>query len=103
MSGQVHVSLIPTSAMPGLIANLEDDGFVTEIPDGFTAARRVLLCKRFHCEIAVETYPDPKHDGRTFAVVAYPPYSMWPWRWAHEQKLFNDLTSHMDRLETSAN
>lgn len=99
VAGHVHVSLIPTSAMPRLIAHLKEDGFATETPNDFPDARHVILCKRRHCEIALETYPDPKNAGQTFVVVAYPPYSAAPWRWAREHKLFGDLTSHLDRLE----
>ncbi len=100
MSGQIHVALIPTSAMTDLIDSVERDGFAIDVDAGAKPNHQFIHCKQFHCDITLETYLDPKDNGQTFAVVPCPPYSCLPWRWPREQKLFDDLTSHLDHLES---
>lgn len=97
--GQVHVSLISTSAVSELVENIQSDGFITEFKPCEVHGFRILKCKKRHCNIVMQTYPDPKDYQQTFAILPYPPYSYFPWRWPTEHRLFDHLTTHLDDLE----
>lgn len=100
MCGQLDVTLIPTSAIPEFFDRVECDGFLIDVDAGVKSNHQFIHCMKLRYDISVQVYSDPKDDGQTFAVVPYPPYSCRPWHWPREQKLFDELTSHLDHLES---
>lgn len=105
MCGQVHVDLMATSVLADLISTFERRGFRTEVIVSETLNESYLHCRKGCCDIVLELTANSENSGQTFAAVAYPPYSYWPWRWGHENRLFDEITSCLDvySIQSDAN
>ena len=102
--GQLHVTEIPASALPTAVIALAERGVAV---DRETEAQRapdevVYRCRRARVDVTFVAYPDTRKPDGLVIVMAYSQYSLRPWRWLDEWRLWNDVVDVFDRAILSA-
>jgi hypothetical protein len=98
--GQVHVVWVRAEALPTVWVALGRAGFAVTLSEAADPHRDLVArCSRGNRELEIGI--DHESNG-VFIVVAYPPYSCWPWRFLADARFFDDLTSTLDVFNESA-
>ncbi|NLX99176.1 MAG: hypothetical protein GXY83_23810 [Rhodopirellula sp.] len=93
--GQVRVASVQVESLPEVWTALGRAGFAVTVPE---PGDRVARCRRADRELVVGIGGNKRDAAEAFLLVAYPPYSVWPWRWSGDVRSFDDLTAVLDEF-----
>jgi hypothetical protein len=96
--GQVFVTTIPSGSATEFLERLRARGIDVSAAMPGTYDRRHVCAQGGHV-LQIELYEQERSAHETFVVMAHPPYSWRPWRWARDYRLFNDVCSVLDEVE----
>jgi hypothetical protein len=96
MSGQIPVDVLSVDAIPEALAALTQTAFsLTPVqePKGVDEA---FCCRRGDRQLFIGIDAYPGEPQQKWVVLAYPPYSWLPCRWAGDGRLFGEVTATLD-------
>ena len=96
--GQVLVIEIRSGEIAQVLRALRQGSFdVQQVASQVPWSDQSFRCARGRSEFRFSIYES--RPGGTFVVFPYPPYTLLPWRWPSDYRLFNDVTAVFEPYE----